>query len=139
MKLGARQSFVQSDATNIIPCLGSGVVRLERRILDIVDTSPSEMMLASLEPETLLAWCCAFFGMALLALGWSCTGLLRPLLSDVRQFFGMLGGQGLRRTSQARRSLVSAGGGGGRWGGGLGVDSVRVGVLLLPRAVDVFL
>ena len=38
--------------------------------LDIVDISPSEMMLASLEPEALLAWCCAFCGMAR-----SCTGL----------------------------------------------------------------
>ena len=55
----------------------SGVVCLERRILEIVDISPSEMMLASLEPEKLLAWCCAFCGMAR-----SCTGymLLRPML-----------------------------------------------------------
>ena len=97
---------------------GSGVVRLERRILDIVDTSPSEMMLASLEPETLLAWCCAFFGMAQgrlwggVAPAWVC-----PLLAVLHQFFGMLGGQGLRRTSFSTCLWCPFFGGGGGGGG----------------------
>ena len=52
MKLGASQSLVQAILVELLHVQGIGVVRLERRILDIVDTSPSEMMLASLEPET---------------------------------------------------------------------------------------
>ena len=104
--------------------------------MDIDDVFLMEMMLASLEPETLLAWCCAFFGMALLALGWSCTGLgvtvavrRAPVLRHAR-------GQGLRRTSRAKCLGCLRGGGGGGWGGGLGVDSVRDGVLPDPLALS---
>ena len=73
--------------------------------------SSRRLMLASLEPEALLAWCVL---------------VLRHAQRT-----------GLKRTSRARRSLVSArGGGGGGWSGGLGVDSVRDGVLPDPLALS---
>ena len=65
---GCQPEPCTSDTGQIITCL--------RQRGRTSRTPPSEMKLASLEPETLLAWCGAFFRMAQReALGWSCTGL----------------------------------------------------------------
>ena len=89
--------------------------------MDIDDVFLVKVMLASLEPVRCWPGACSFYAMALLALGWSCTGLgvtvaVRrvPVLRHAR-------GQGLRRTSRARcLGCLRGGGGGGGWGGGLG-------------------
>ena len=118
-----------SDTGQIVTCR---VVRLQRRILDIVDTSPSEMMLASLEPETLLAWCCAFFGMAQReALGWSCTGLSVTVAGRSAPVHRHARGTGSQAYFVLEVLVVSVFGGGGGGRGGAGY--------VWPRAVDVFL
>ena len=119
---------------------GSGVVRLERRILDIVDTSPSEMMLASLEPETLLAWCCAFFGMAL---GGSGVELHRPGCDRCWPCCISSSACSEDRVSGVLRARRACGVRFWRWRrrqgrGGVRVDSVRDGVLLVPRGAGHF-
>ena len=105
--------------------------------MDIDDVFLAKVMLASLEPVRCWPGACSFSGMALLVLGWRCTGLgvtfaVRrvPVLRHAR-------GQGLRRTSRARcLGCLRGGGGGGGWSGGLGVDSVRDGVLPDPLALS---
>ena len=132
VKLGASQSPVQAILVKLLHVYGTGVVRLERRILGIVDTSPSEMMLASLEPETLLAWCCAFFGMAQReALGWSCTGLGVTVAGRAAPVLWHARGTGSQTYFVFDVLVVSVfgGGGGGRRGAGY----------VWPRGVDVFL
>ena len=105
--------------------------------MDIDDVFLAKVMLASLEPVRCWPGACSFYGTALLALGWSCTGLgvtvaVRrvPVLRHAR-------GQGLRRTSRARcLGCLRGSGGGGGWGGGPGVDSARDGVLPDPLALS---
>ena len=95
--------------------------------MDIDDVFLVKVMLASLEPVRCWPGACSFYGMALLVLEWSCTGLGCDRCCPTRASSSAF--------PEDRDSVVlheqgvcwclRGSGGGGGWGGGLGVDSVR--------------
>ena len=94
-------------------------------------------MLASLEPETLLAWCCSFFGMAL---GGSGVELHRPGCDRCWPCCISSSACSEDRVSGVLRARRACGVRFWRWRrrqgrGRVRVDSVRDGVLLVPSAV----
>ena len=96
--------------------------------MDIDDVFLTKWMLASLESVRCWPGACLFYGMALLALGWSCTGL--GVTVAVRRVPVLRHSQrtGTQAYFASKVFVVSA--------GGLGVDSVRDGVLPDPLALS---
>ena len=115
--------------------LGRGVVRLERRFKDIAAAFLVKVMLASLEPETLLAWCVLVLRHGTMGRLWCGVAPALGVTVAVRLVSVLRHAQ--RTRSQANFtskvflvSVASGGGGGGRGrgsGGGvlLGLDRVQ--------------